>query len=103
MKKVSILTSFADLQKAYSLNIVVQTQIKMLLMNGYEPTIIVHETFKPEGIYAHKGVTIKYIPNVPCHNEIRKDETFDQDVTNLENKLFEILKDQDVVLTHDII
>lgn len=103
MKKVSILTSFADLQKAYSLNIVVQTQIKMLLMNGYEPTVIVHETFKPEGIYAHKGVTIKYIPNVPCHNEIRKDETFDQDVTNLENKLFEILKDQDVVLTHDII
>lgn len=102
-KKVAILTSFADFQRAYSLNIIVQYQIKMLLMNGYEPTVIVHETFKPEGIYAHPNVKIAYIPNVPCHNEIKKDETFEEDVHALTNRLYEILKDQDVVLTHDII
>lgn len=103
MKKVSILTSFSDLQKAYSLNIIVQYQIKMLLLNGYEPTVIVHESFKPEGIYAHARVKIEKIPNMPVHNEVKKDETFDQDVEVLANRLREILKDQDIVLTHDII
>lgn len=103
MPNVVILTSFADLQKAYSLNIIVQTQIKMLLLNGYEPTVIVHETFEPEGIYAHPKVKLEYIPNVPCHNEVRNDETFDADVAGLEQKLLEILEDGDIVLTHDII
>ena len=101
--RVAILTSFADLQKAYSLNIIVQTQIKMLLLNDFEPTVIVHDTFEPEGIYAHPKVKIEYIPNVPCHNEVRKDETFDQDVEDLEKKLEVILADKDIVLTHDVI
>ena len=102
-KKVTVFTTFSDIQKAYSLNIIAQSQIKMLLMNGYDPTVIVHDGFKPEGIYAHPGVTIKEIPNVPCHNELRKDETFDQDVDLLEKELEVFLKDQDVVLTHDVI
>lgn len=101
--KVAIETSFSDFQKAYSLNIVVQTQIKMLLLNGYSPVVIVHDTAEPEGIYAHPGVKIEYIPNVSCHNEVKKDETFDEDVTAIEKRLLEILKDVDVVLTHDII
>ena len=75
----------------------------MLLLNGYEPTVIVHESFTPEGVYAHKGVKIEKIPNVPCHNEVRKDETFDEDVEKIASRLREILKDKDVVLTHDII
>lgn len=103
MKNIAIFTSFADLQKAYSLNIIVQYQIKMLLLNGYKPTVIVHESFQPEGIYAHPNVTIVKIPNMPVHNEVKKDETFDSDVTALEKRLLEILKDTDVVLTHDII
>ena len=103
MKKVAILTSFSDLQKAYSLNIIVQGQIKMLLLNGYEPMVIVHETLVPEGIYAHKGVHIEYIPNVPCHNEVKKDDSFDADVTSIENRLMEILKDVDICITHDIV
>lgn len=103
MKKVCLLTSFADFQRAYSLNIIVQYQIKMLLLNGYEPTVIVHDTFKPEGIYAHPAVTIEKIPNVPCHNEVKKDETFDADVQAIETRLVEILKDKDVVITHDIV
>ena len=103
MKKVCLLTSFSDFQKAYSLNIIVQSQIKMLLLNDYEPTVIVHDTFEPEGIYAHSKVKIEKIPNVPCHNEVRKDETFDDDVNALEKILFKILEDKDIVLTHDVI
>lgn len=103
MKRIAIETTFSDIQKAYSLNIIVQYQIKMLLLNGYEPTVIVQDTFKPEGIYAHPSVKIVKIPNVPCHNEVKKDETFDADVLALETRLLEILKDQDVVITHDVI
>lgn len=103
MKRVAIFTTFSDIQKAYSLNIIVQYQIKQLLINGYEPTVIVHQTFEPEGVYAHPNVKIETIPNVACHNEVKKDETFEQDVLEIENRLEEILKDIDVVLTHDIV
>lgn len=103
MKKVAILTTFSDYQKAYSLNIITQYQIKMLLLNGYEPTVIVHETFEPVEIYAHPGVKIEYIPNVPCHNEVKKDESFDSDVSLLETRLTEILQNIDIVITHDVI
>ena len=103
MKTVAILTSFSDLQKAYSLNIIVQGQIKMLLLAGYKPIVIVHDTLVPEGIYAHPGVKIERIPNVPCHNEVKKDDSFDEDVTCIEKRLEEILKNVDICITHDII
>ncbi len=102
-KKIVIFTTFSDIQKAYSLNIITQYQIKMLLLNGYQPTVIVHETFKPEGMYAHPGVKLEYIPNVPCHNEVRKDESFDKDVDSIAKRLREILADADVCITHDIV
>lgn len=103
MKSIVIFTTFNDIQKAYSLNIITQYQIKMLLLNGYNPTVIVHDTFVPEGIYAHPNVTIEKIPNVPCYNEVKKDETFDEDVSAIEQRLMEILIDKDVIITHDII
>ncbi len=103
MKRICLFTTFSDFQRAYSLNIIAQTQIKMLLLNGYSPTVIVHDTFVPEGIYAHPNVKIEKIPNVPCHNEVKKDETFENDVALIEKRLREILKDIDIVITHDII
>lgn len=105
MKTICILTSFNDIQKAYSLNIVCQYQLKQLLINGYKPILIVHSGFVPEGIYAHPNIKIEKIPNVPAHNEVRKDETFDQDVADVEKRLFEILEQNkvDVVITHDVI
>lgn len=102
-KRIAISTSFSDIQKAYSLNIIVQSQLKQLLINDYHPILIVHEGFKPEGIYSHPNIQIEFIPNVPAHNEVRKDETFDADVASLEKRYMEILKDVDVVLTHDVI
>ena len=102
-KKVCIFTQFSDISQAYSLNRIVQDQLKMLLRHQYKPTVIVAESFEPEGLYADKNVTIKKIPLVPVHNEVKKDETFDEDVENIFNSLMDILKGFDIVITHDIV
>lgn len=102
-KKITIFTTFNSLSEAYSLNRVVDDQIKMFLNNGYELTVIVAEGFVPEGLYSDSRVTIKEIPNVPVHNEVKKDETFDEDVQDIYLALKSVLQDSDVVLTHDII
>lgn len=102
-RKVAIFTTFSSISEAYSLNRVVQDQIKMLLRNGYHPTVIVAEGFEAKGIYADKRVTIATIPSVAVYNEVKKDASFDNDVDDLALKLSTILKDMDVVLTHDIV
>lgn len=102
-KRVTIFTTFSDIPEAYSLNRVVQDQLKMLLNNGYNPTVIVASGFHPKGAYSDPRVKIKEIPMVPVHNEVKKDETFEQDVDSLATALEEVLKDTDVVLTHDVI
>lgn len=102
-KKVAIFTTFSEVSEAYSLNRIVQDQIKMLLSHGYEPTVIVAESFEPIGIYADPRVKLERIPNVPVHNEVKKDDSFEDDVKSLEVALSRILKDIDVVLTHDVI
>jgi hypothetical protein len=101
--KVVIFTTFADISEAYSLNRVVMDQLSMLLNNGYKPTVIVAESFQPKGVYADERVTLARIKNVPVHNEVKKDPSFDEDVNALANDLEVILKDAKVVLTHDVI
>src|SRR3990170_2325360 len=41
-KKIIIFTQFSEISEAYSLNRVVQDQIKMLLRNGYKPAALKH-------------------------------------------------------------
>lgn len=102
-KKVAIFTTFNSADPAYSLNRVVQDQIKMLVRNGYLVKVLVAEGFTPVEMYAHESVELFYIPNVPCHNEVKLDPTFDQDVDLIEQSLDQALKDVDVVITHDIV
>src|SRR3990167_2356073 len=104
--KISILTSFTGLDSAYSLIGVVQNQIRMLVSGGYEPVVIVKEGFRPEQAFALPGVTLRFIPHVHTSNyvaELVEDKNFKQDVDLLKTRLLEILKDVDVVLTHDLI
>lgn len=102
-KNVAIFTTFADYSTAYSLNIVVQDQIKMLTRNGYTPVVIVSEPFKaPEGT-PYDQAELRRIPMVPVHNEVKKDESFDEDVDNLVKGLEVALEGIDVVITHDVI
>ena len=106
MKQVCILTNFSSNDSAYSLNRVVQDQIKMLVKHDYKPIVIVAESpvwSNPPENYGLEGVTIKQIPNVPVSNEVKSDETFDQDIASLKIAIGEALKGVDVVLTHDIV
>src|SRR3990167_256299 len=102
-KNCIIFTSFSSADEAYSLNRVVIDQIKMFTRNGYKIKVIVAETFEPKGEYLNPNVKIERIPQVPVHNEVKKDESFDLDVQMLRDKLSKILEGADVVLTHDII
>ena len=102
-KSVAIFTTFSESNQAYSLNRVVEDQLKMLLNNGYEPTVIVTDTFDPEGLYIDPRVKIARIPNVPVYNEVNKDESFDEDVEAIAGVLKTVLEKTDIVLTHDII
>lgn len=103
-KKITIFTTFSDNSEAYSLNRVVKDQIKMLLNGGYQVAVVVAEPFDAgTTIYADPRVELKRIPLVPVHNEVKKDETFDEDVTKIETALNEVLSDGDIVITHDVI
>jgi len=102
-KSVCIFTNFFSYDEAYSLIRVAEDQIKMLVRNGYKPRVIVSDSFKPEGYFAHKDVDLRKIPNVPCHNEVRKDETFDKDIEEIKSALREHLKGVDVCITQDIV
>lgn len=102
-KKIVIFTTFGDYQKAYSLTRVVRDQLKMLLKNGYSPTVIVNESFPSEDLFADPNITLARLPNTPVSNDIEKDPTFEADVDAIYRKLKEIITEGTVVLTHDII
>jgi hypothetical protein len=102
-KKVCIFTNFFNFDEAYSLIRVTEDQIKMLTMHGYKPVVIVSESFEPKGAFAHKDVELRKVPNVPCHNEVKKDKTFDEDVNGIAKALKKHLKDIDVCITQDIV
>jgi len=102
-KRVAIFTNFSSYSEAYSLNRVVQNQIRMLVDHQYKPVVIVGLNFQPVQDYALPEVELKRIPDVPVSNNVEMDSTFDQDVTALEKALASALEGVDVVLTHDII
>lgn len=104
MKNVLILTNFGSYYQAYSLTIIVERQIKMLVENGYKPKVTVLDGFKPQGEFAREDITLCHLPNVACHNEWDRDpkEVFDKDVVDIKEKLREHLKDVNVVITHDL-
>lgn len=102
-KKISIITTFRDALSAYSLNRVVQDQIKMFSMAGYQVQVIVAKGFLAVEWYKHPSVILVEIPDVPVDNDAYIDPTFDKDVGELESAFEKILKDSDVVITHDII
>jgi hypothetical protein len=102
-KVVGIFTTFQESDTAYSLNNVTEDQIKMLVMHGYKPVVITAGDFKSRGAY--DLAEIVRIAAVPCHNEVRKDESFDSDVTKIKEDVKKVIEDYkiDVFLTHDIV
>ena len=102
-RKVAVWTSFRSADSAYSLNRVVQDQIKMLLYGGYEPTVFVAKGFIPIEAYALPGVKLFYLPDVSTSNEGILPENWENDVAEYSRALAIGLADIDVVLTHDLI
>lgn len=107
-KEVGILTNFTSHDNAYSLCNVVEDQIKMLLMAEIKPVVFVQESGwwkNPDNIkdlpYAQAEIVM--IPGVACHNEVKIDETFQDDVDKLAEAIEARAKDLDVILTHDVI
>ena len=100
---VTIFTNFTNYDPAYSLIRVAKDQIKMLKRHGYEVSVIVAESFVPHGVFSED--ILEKIPNVPCHNEVKKDPTFEEDVTAIEKRLEAIFKKRKtkVCITQDIV
>lgn len=105
MKRVAILTNFAECLKSYSPLIIVTEQIRMFLEAGYKPVLIVTEsfTFSPDSIFSQ--VEIARIPQVSVSIEAKQDLSFESDIDFLKHTLREIFKENkiEVVLSHDLI
>src|SRR3990167_663277 len=102
-KKILIFTQFSNADEAYSLNRVVQDQIQMFVTNGYKVVVTVAEGFTSTGWYSHKDVELRGMTTVPCHNEVKKDPTFEKDVEDLTTDIKAITEDIDFVISHDLI
>lgn len=102
-KRVSIFTSFYSIDRAYSLTLVVEDQIRMFVENGYDIDVIVTEGFRADGLFAHPKVHLRYLTDVSRSNEGELPQDWEAQVGRMEKELEEALKDIDVVITHDII
>jgi len=103
--KVAILTTFYSHDQGYSLCHCVEDQIRMLVDNGYKIKLIVDEDFKsPGGYWSHPNVTYTYTPKgIPRSNEGELPDDWKKHADKLYTNLKAILKDVDVVLTHDVV
>jgi hypothetical protein len=77
----------------------------MLLQAGYEPVVIVTESFDPPKDSVFSKVKLEYIPNVSVSNEAKQDISFETDISFLEQEMRRIIKDNniEVMITHDLI
>lgn len=102
--KVCILTTFYDVDPAYSLCNCVEDQIRMFVENGYSIKLLVDKEFKaPGGYWSHPNVKIGYTPRVQRDNEGQLNENWREEVAAMKASLAEELKDCKVVITHDIV
>lgn len=96
-KKVLFFTTFYEVDSGYSLVSVVETQLRMLLDNGYQPVVLVDERFQDTDKQLWQSHTVDIRPVIP-----RLDKP-----DNLTERAIEVLESQleniDVVITHDII
>jgi len=106
MKSVCIVTNFSQNFSAYSLCIVNERIMKMLVENEYKISVVVMESFKAEGIYEDPNVELIRIPQIKCHNEW-KDES-DIEIVEDSQAIYDVLskhfneKKIDCVISHDL-
>lgn len=105
MKRVVIITTFADLSPDYSLAGVVADQLRMLVRNGYTPTLAVQANFAdddrvPAGVDLQKVVPVLPLHDYQPHEAARPD--FDASAAAIAAALGPVLRGADVAITHDL-
>jgi len=104
VKRVCVLTDFYSADPTYSLNIIAEEQLGMLVRAGYAPVAVVDTAFKPERIWGHEAVELRHIPPPKeRHNDVKFYNGFWDDVATIREALDDVLADVGVVLTHDLI
>ena len=105
MKSVCILTTFFEAESGYSLIAVVETQLKMLIEHGYNPSVVVRDDFRfggEDSLWRQEIVDI--MPILPAFNITPGiPESFEDDVQKLVVIFNQHLSKFDVIITHDII
>ena len=101
-KKIYILTNFSTYLKSYSPIIVVSSQITMFKRAGYEPVLITTDSWNPPEESIFSTVETRRVPSVYIDGTVA-DEAFEKDVDMLYEKLDDIIEDESVVFTHDLI
>lgn len=100
--KVYILTNFSTYLKSYSPIIVVGQQIQMLKRAGLEPVLLTSEGWNPPEGAIFSGVRTERLPHVVIDGST-VDEAFEADVDKLFDRMDEVIDDDGIVLTHDLI
>jgi len=102
MKTCCVLTDFYEADSTYSLNIIAEAQIRMLLDAGYPTVGIVDERFEPKRAWTE--IELRRIPPPKERkNHVEFYPQLEADVTATKAALDTALDGVDVVLTHDLI
>jgi glycosyltransferase involved in cell wall biosynthesis len=102
-KKVYLLTNFSTFLKSYSPIIVVGEQLKMLTRAGYRPILITCDEFEPPEDTIFAKVEIRKVSQVAYQDPPVINEMFHEDVALIYEQLNDIIEDNSVVITHDLI
>src|SRR3990167_4877553 len=102
-KNVYLLTNFSSFLRSFSPIIVVGEQVKMLKRNGYNPVLIVSEGWEPPEDTVFHGIDTKYTYPFALHGPDEKAENIEETVELAYQQLKDILPNDAVVITHDLI
>lgn len=75
----------------------------MLRENGYNPVLLVSDGWNPPEGSPFDNVETRRLTNVPVSNTPGVDATFDRDIDTLFQEMNDIITDDAVVITHDLI
>lgn len=105
-KKIAIYTTFNIHDPSYSLNVVAETHLQMLLDDGYEPIMVVMDGFKPSaGTFTDPRVKLVYMKHTHASNEGNLPEGWEKQRDGLIEAMDAIVKEEkiEVIMTHDLI
>lgn len=102
-QNIYILTNFSGYLRSYSPIIVVMEQCKMLTRAGYNPVLIVSDSWSPPEDSIFTGIETHRLSNVAYQDPPIINEMFNEDVDLLYTQLQDIIPENSIVLTHDLI